>query len=197
MAGYPFQHVQALMSGAIPIAGCEYRFTVDQIGNLNRHVFSGAQTLDVTEIGLAPYMLAFANEGFRAYTLIPLFPLRMFRHKSIFVHADAGIESPGDLKGRRVGTPGYSTTSLTWIRGMLKDEYGVGPEDVEWVIAAGDSSAANSGTASAQEQVFPRRADTQRGTGRQGRVGPVGGSRRRRTISCSGTPCVCSRKSKG
>jgi 4,5-dihydroxyphthalate decarboxylase len=155
MAGYPFEHVKGLMTGKVLIDQCNTSFEVGKIGDLNTHIFSGRRTLDVTEIGLVPYILAFANEGFRAYTLVPVFPLRMFRHKSVFVHADAGIEEPAQLRGRRIGTPGYSSTSLTWIRGMLQDEYGVRPEDVEWVVSAQDSSTAASGTASEQEKVFP------------------------------------------
>ena len=72
---------------------------------MNTHVFRGPQTREVTEIGLSPFMLAYANEGFRAYTLIPVFPRRFFRHKSIFVRTDRGISSPDDLKGRRVNLP--------------------------------------------------------------------------------------------
>jgi 4,5-dihydroxyphthalate decarboxylase len=155
MAGYPFEHVKGIMAGKVKIDRCTTSFEIGKIGDLNTHIFSGPRTLDVTEVGLSPYMLAFANEEFRAYTLIPVFPLRLFRHKSIFVHADAGIEEPSQLKGRRIATPGYSSTSLTWIRGMLQDEYGIRPEDVEWVVSARDSSTAASGTASAQEQVFP------------------------------------------
>jgi len=109
----------------------------------------------VTEIGLSPFMLAYANDGFRAYSLIPVFPLRLFRHKSVFIRADRGIERPEDLKGRRVGTPGYSSTSLTWIRGFMQHEYGVRPEDIEWVVSAADSSAKDAGKVSAQEQVLP------------------------------------------
>jgi 4,5-dihydroxyphthalate decarboxylase len=84
-----------------------------------------------------------------------VFPLRIFRHKSIFVHADSGISEPADLKGKRIGTPGYSSTSLTAIRGLLQDEYGIRPEDIKWVVSRKDSSAKDSGTASKQENVFP------------------------------------------
>jgi len=84
-----------------------------------------------------------------------VFPLRLFRHKSVFIHADRGIKRPEDLKGRRIGTPGYSSTSLTWIRGFMQHEYGVKPEDVEWVVSAADSSAKDAGKVSKQESVIP------------------------------------------
>lgn len=155
MSGYPHEHVKALMSGMVGIDGANIDFSPGKIGDINSHVFAGPREFAFTEIGLSPYIVAFANEKFRAYSLIPVFPFRTFRHKSIFVHADAGIERPADLKGRRVATPGYSSTSLTWIRGILQDEYGVKPEDVEWVLSAKDSSAAASGAISKQETVMP------------------------------------------
>jgi 4,5-dihydroxyphthalate decarboxylase len=155
VSGYAFDHVRPLIDGDVQIAGCNTTFHPGKIGDLNTHVFSGPRTLDVTEIGLSPFMLAYANDDFRAYSLLPVFPLRLFRHKSVFIHADRGIERPEDLKGRRVGTPGYSSTSLTWIRGFMQHEYGVSPEDIDWVVSAADSSAKDAGKISAQEQVVP------------------------------------------
>jgi len=109
-------------------------------------------------------MLAFANKGFRAYTLLPIFPLRLFRHKSVFIRNDRGIEKPQDLIGKTVATPGYSSTSLTWIRGIFQDEYGIKPEDVHWIITSKDSSAKVSGEVSKQEQVMPEGVSIQAGS---------------------------------
>ncbi len=155
MAGYDFKRLEALAEGTVEVEGCEVTFEVSGIGDLNTDVFSGAQTFDVTEIGLHPFMLAYANEAFRDYTLIPVFPVRLFRHKSIFIRTDLGIETPEDLRGKTVGTAGYSSTSLTWIRGMLQDEYGIRPEDMQWIISKKDSSADMAGKVSRQEQVLP------------------------------------------
>ena len=166
IAGYPFDHVRPLIDGRASVEGCNTTFQRGKIGDLNTHVFSGPQELEVTEIGLSPFMLAYANEGFRDYSLIPVFPLRLFRHKSVFINADSGIKTPADLKGRRVGTPGYSSTSLTWIRGFMQHEYGVKPEDLEWVVSAQDSSAKDAGAVSKQESVVPE--------GISIRVGPEG-----------------------
>jgi 4,5-dihydroxyphthalate decarboxylase len=154
-AGYKFKRLAALFDGRVQIKGCNAQYEAMAIGDMNTHVFSGPQTLDVTEIGLHPFMLAFANDDFRAYTLLPVFPLRLFRHKSIFIRTDRSINKPEDLIGKTVATPGYSSTSLTWIRGMLQDEYGVRPEDINWIITSQDSSANVSGKTSKQEQVMP------------------------------------------
>jgi len=112
MAGYKFTRVEALVDGHVKIEGCDAQFEVAKIGDMNTHVISGPQTRDVTEIGLHPFMLAYANDSFRDYTLLPIFPLRLFRHKSIFIRTDRGINKPQDLRGKTIGTAGYSSTSL-------------------------------------------------------------------------------------
>ena len=166
IAGYPFDHVRPLIDGSVQVEGCNAIFEHGKIGDLNTHVFNGPQKLEVTEVGLSPFMLAYANQGFRDYSLIPVFPLRLFRHKSIFINIDSGIRHPEDLKGKRVGTPGYSSTSLTWIRGFMQHEYEVIPEDLEWVVSASDSSAKDAGKVSEQESIVPK--------GIEVRVGPEG-----------------------
>jgi 4,5-dihydroxyphthalate decarboxylase len=156
MAGYDYDRVQALIDGRIEIEGCTTRFEVSRIGDMNTHIFNGPQAREVTEIGLHPFMLAYANDDFRDYTLIPVFPLRVFRHKSIFIRTDRGIEKPEDLRGKKIATPGYSSSSLTWIRGIVQDEYGITPKDVHWVISSNDSSAKASGGPSKQENILPK-----------------------------------------
>ena len=167
IAGYDLDRVAGLIDGRVKVKGCETEFEIAKIGDMNTDVFSGAQSREVTEIGLSPFMLAHANEGFRDYSLIPVFPLRLFRHKSIFIRADSGIRKPEDLRGQRVATPGYSSTSLTWIRGIVQHEYGVRPDEIEWVVSSKDSSAAEAGEVSSQESVLPEGLSVSRGPSRK------------------------------
>jgi 4,5-dihydroxyphthalate decarboxylase len=101
MAGYKFDRTKALIDGRVKIEGCNIQFKESGISDINTHVFSGPQTLDVTEIGLHPFMLAYANDGFRDYSLLPIFPSRLFRHKSVFIRTDRGIKKPEDLRGKK------------------------------------------------------------------------------------------------
>ena len=156
MAGYRFDRTKALIDGRVKIEGCDIQFKESGIGDINTNVFSGPQSLDVTEIGLHPFMLAYANDDFRDYTLLPIFPLRLFRHKSVFIRTDRGINKPEDLRGKKIATAGYSSTSLTWIRGIFEEEYGLKPEDLEWIISSKDSSAKDAGKVSKQENTFPK-----------------------------------------
>ena len=152
IAGYPYDRVQGLVDGDVRVEGAEVRFAPSNIYALNFMAMGGNQGWEVQEIGLHPYMLAYANDNFRDYSLIPVFPLRTFRHKSIFIRTDRGIDSPEDLRGKTVAVAGYSQSSLVWIRGILQHEYGVTPEDIQWVLAVESS---DEGTASRNETVVP------------------------------------------
>jgi 4,5-dihydroxyphthalate decarboxylase len=156
VAGYKLDRVEALINGKVQIEGCDAQFEIAAIGDMNTDVFSGSQSREVTEIGLHPFMLAYANEGFRDYSLLPIFPLRSFRHKSIFIRNDRGINKPEDLRGKKIATPGFSSTSLTWIRGILQHEYDVKPEDIQWIVSSKDSSAKDAGKVSKQENMIPK-----------------------------------------
>jgi len=164
IAGYDVNRVKAIVDGRVKIKGCSLNFVKAGIGDLNSNMFSGEQTYDISEIGLHPFMLAYANDNFQDYTLLPIFPVRIFRHKSVFIRNDRGINSPEDLQGKTIGTPGYSSTSLTWLRGIFQDEYGIKPEDMKWVTSNKDSSADASGKISKQEQVAPKGISIKMGT---------------------------------
>ena len=67
--------------------------------------------------------------------LIPVFPSRAFRHSSIYVRADRGIEKPADLAGKKVGVPEWAQTAAVYSRGMLNSEYGVDLRSIDWYQA--------------------------------------------------------------
>ena len=69
----------------------------------------------------------------RPFVAIPVFPSRMFRHSSIYVHTNSGIREPSDLVGKRVGCPEYSMTAAVWIKGMLADQYSVPVDSVRYL----------------------------------------------------------------
>ena len=156
ITGYPYERVKAIKEGQVKVAGCEVSFEQSKIGEMNRHIFSGPATRDITEVGLIPFLLAFCNDDFRKYQLLPVFVLKLFRHKSIFVRTDGPIKKPEDLRGRRVATVGYSSSGLTWVRGVLYDEYGVKPEEIQWVKTEKDSAANQTGGVSKWEKQLPK-----------------------------------------
>lgn len=141
VAGYDYDRVKGIADGRAGLAGRDVSFHYEDIYSVNDLAFGDSKTYEVTELGLIPYVTKFINNGFRDYTLIPVFISRVFRHRNVFVHADSGITTPQDLKGRKVGTPGYGMSANTWIRGFLKDEYGVEADDMEWIETTKSSDA--------------------------------------------------------
>ena len=57
---------------------------------------------------------------------------RIFRHSGIYIRTDAGIRTPADLRGKRIGLPEYQITAVVWMRGMMQHEYGVLPTEIHW-----------------------------------------------------------------
>jgi len=90
------------------------------------------EAFDVSEMSCA-HALIHRGKGDFPFVAIPVFPSRMFRHGYIFVNTAAGIRTPKDLEGKRIGVPEYSQTAAVWIRGLLQHEYGVRLEALRWV----------------------------------------------------------------
>ena len=86
---------------------------------------------DVSEMSFSSLMMAKAN-GDDRFVGLPIFTTRRFFHTEMLVRCDAGIESPADLKGKRVGVPEYQQTAALWTRGILQHEFGVAPKDMEF-----------------------------------------------------------------
>jgi len=151
IAGYDYDRVRAIIDGTVGVKGYSNSFDVQDIYILNQLAFGPERKYVVTEIGLIPYVTKFVNEDFRAYTLVPVFVSRTFRHRNVYVHTDAGIETPEDLRGKRVVVPGYGSSANTWIRGFLLDEYGVRPDEILWIetTKSSDQGAVSGGGFSA------------------------------------------------
>jgi 4,5-dihydroxyphthalate decarboxylase len=79
---------------------------------------------EVAELSLSSYTMTLFTEQ-RPFIAIPIFPSRFFRHSCIYVNAAAGIRTPKDLIGKRIGTPEFQMTAPVWIRGILSEHYGV------------------------------------------------------------------------
>jgi len=86
---------------------------------------------DVSEMSFSSLMMAIAC-GDERWVGLPVFTTRRFFHTGVLVRRDAGIETPADLKGKRVGVPEYQQTAALWTRGVLQHEFGVEPKEIEF-----------------------------------------------------------------
>jgi len=130
VAEYP--HTAAVRNGSIPIEGVEAEIvTVEpQIGAFRRMVRQ--VEFDVCELAPTTYIIARAYGA--PFVALPIFVLRRFHHAGLLVRPDAGIKTPKDLEGRKVGVRAYSVTTGVWTRGILISEYGLDSSKVTWVV---------------------------------------------------------------
>ena len=95
---------------------------------------------DVCEMALTTYVCARAHG--KRFTALPIFLVRAFHHGAIAIHTEAGVRSPKDLEGRRVGVNrGYTVTTGVWARSILRNQYGVDLNKITWVLS-GDEHVA-------------------------------------------------------
>ena len=123
LATWDYDRVRPVLDGRVTVEGFDIAPVVLEPSALFPRTLRQA-AFDVSELSLSSYLFQTAR-GDCQYTAIPVFPSRAFRHGSIYVRADAGIETPGDLEGRLVGIPDYQMTQVVYVRGFLGDEYGV------------------------------------------------------------------------
>lgn len=99
-----------------------------------------ASEFDICEMAITTYMCAKAHG--KPMTAIPVPLVRQFHHGAILVNTKAGIRTPKDLEGKKVGVNrGYTVTTGVWVRGVLADEHGVDLKKVTWVLS-GDEHVA-------------------------------------------------------
>ncbi|MFB6291528.1 MAG: ABC transporter substrate-binding protein [Candidatus Bipolaricaulia bacterium] len=87
---------------------------------------------DVCELSLGSYLASRSAQEDYPFTAIPVFPHRSFRHSNMFKHSGAGVSTPDDLEGKKVGLNTWQTTAGIWMRGIAKEKYGLDLEDVTW-----------------------------------------------------------------
>ena len=131
-----YDRTRALADGSVVPEGIEIDYVALDPGELFERV-ARHREFPVAEMSFATHLnlLARGDDGLVG---IPVFPSRSFRHGSIYVHRDAGITRPEELRGKRVGTMQYQLTLNLWLRGILEEEHGVRPSDFTWVFGGQD-----------------------------------------------------------
>lgn len=96
------------------------------------------QAFDISELSLSSYSISVAR-GDPHYVAVPVFLSRAFRHTSVYIRTDKGIDRPEDLKGKRIGIAEYQLSANVWVRGILEEDFGVKPSDITWVRGGMDT----------------------------------------------------------
>jgi ABC-type nitrate/sulfonate/bicarbonate transport system substrate-binding protein len=131
---------RALKDGTVKPKTFEFQFEeVDPLIAAFRRMVRGNE-FDICEMAITTYVCAKAHG--KPMTAVPVFLVRAFHHGAILVNTKAGIRTPKDLEGRRVGVNrGYTVTTGVWARSILQDEHGVDLSRITWVLS-GDEHVA-------------------------------------------------------
>jgi 4,5-dihydroxyphthalate decarboxylase len=131
---------RALKDGTVKPETFEFDFEeVDPLIDAFRRMVRGSE-FDICEMALTTYICARAHG--KRITALPIFLVRAFHHGAIAINTKAGIRSPKDLEGRKVGVNrGYTVTTGVWARSVLQQEHGVDLSKITWVLS-GDEHVA-------------------------------------------------------
>ncbi len=125
-----YDHVRDLTDGLVQPEGIELvrlNFTVEEIfWRFSRH-----REWDVSEMSFANYT-TLITRGDDSITAIPVFPSRVFRTSAFYLRAGAGIRTPHELKGKRIGVPEWIETAGVYARGYLAHHCGIPLSAIEW-----------------------------------------------------------------
>ena len=81
------------------------------------------------------------DKGDRSHIGLPVFPLRNFTARDLYVRKDRSLKSPADLVGKRVGMYDWVASGSIWYRHFLQF-LGVPPESLQWWIGDIDATRA-------------------------------------------------------
>src|SRR5213080_4329997 len=131
---------RALKDGAVKPKSFTFDFVeVDPLIAAFRRMVRGNE-FDICELAITTYICAKAHG--KRMTAVPIFLVRAFHHGAILVNTKAGIRTPKDLEGRKVGVNrGYTVTTGVWARSILQDEYAADLSKITWMLS-GDEHVA-------------------------------------------------------
>ncbi len=128
---WDYDRVRPIMDGRVKIEGCEVNYIPMPVEELFHRAYFH-QEFDVAELGFSPFLISLSR-GTPPYVAVPAFLSRLFRHNAVYIRNDRGINSPEDLRGKRIGVPEFQMSAVMWVRGMWKDDHGLNIDEINWV----------------------------------------------------------------
>ena len=128
LADYPV--TRALKSGAVKSELVSFDFCGPKIANQGFKPMVREGKFDAGELAIVTFLQAKVYG--KPLTLLPAVVMARGQHHTINYNVARGPLAPKDIEGKRFGSRSYSVTTGVWVRGILKDEYGVDSSKVTW-----------------------------------------------------------------
>ena len=123
LACWDYDRTRPLIDGRVQAEGIDLEIKVMRPREAFPRMLEDKE-FEVSELSLASYV-SLKGRGDCPFVAVPAALSKIFRHSCIYVRTDAGIRSPQDLRGKRVGTTQLGSTATIFMNGMLQHEYGV------------------------------------------------------------------------
>jgi 4,5-dihydroxyphthalate decarboxylase len=132
VATWRYDRTQAIYDGRIRMKTRPIELIDLPLEEIFARAFATAE-FDVTELSFSNY-LRLTVAGKCPYVGVPIFPSRSFRHGAFYVRKASKIAKPEDLRGCRIGVREFSMTAALAARGALRDQYGIGADEMHWIV---------------------------------------------------------------
>lgn len=119
-----------LMDGRFRVAGADITFIPGEPEDIFRRALRD-KAFEISELSMGSHIVTTAR-GDAPYVGVPVFLSRAFRHSAVYIRTDRGIRTAADLAGRTIGLPEYQQTAALWVRGFLREHYGVDTRGIAW-----------------------------------------------------------------
>ena len=136
----PSPYTVALFDGSVRAPGIDLNLRsrfgegLDNVGARHRAIIAGE--VDGGELSISSFILArLRGVPLRALTV---FLSRRFRLRCMYCRTDSPVHHPSELGGRSVTVHRYNATTPVWLRGILQNEFGVKPSEIDWYVAEPD-----------------------------------------------------------
>jgi 4,5-dihydroxyphthalate decarboxylase len=136
-----YARVMPLAAGAVQPDGIELTLVLSRAGSwpgraemLRRAAIDPA--VDGGESSMAGHLRRI-DKGDRSLIALPVFPLRNFTGRDLYVRNDRSVKTAADLIGRPIGMYDWVASGAIWYRNFLQF-VGVQPDQVEWWIGPVD-----------------------------------------------------------
>jgi len=127
-----YEITRALKEGTVTPDGIDLTVLTDMDSTTRHWRFLRNRDFDMAETSASSYIVARGQD--LPVRALPVFLHRRFRHGFVFINANAGIKSPKDLIGKRVGGTNFQPAGNIWMRGILEEHYGVPHREITWIV---------------------------------------------------------------
>jgi 4,5-dihydroxyphthalate decarboxylase len=122
---------KALKSGEIRSDLVDLSFADVKVANTGFKPLVREHKFDLGELAIVTFLQAKVYG--KPYVLMPAVVVARGQHHTIAYNPERGSLTPAGLAGKRVGVRAYTVTTGVWVRGILKEQYGVDLDSVTWV----------------------------------------------------------------